>query len=84
MSSLASAFLGTAAHGPAAFPVEKQRRRIMLSAGNQQHKLENPSGPHLAPPQKTKLLQVAASIATASIPAASIVWLCDHFKQGNT
>jgi hypothetical protein len=35
MSSDAPAFHGTAAHGPAALSVEKQWRRIMLSAGNQ-------------------------------------------------
>ena len=37
----------------------------------------------LAPPQQKQLRQVAASIATASVPAASIVWLCDQFKQSN-
>jgi hypothetical protein len=31
-----------------------------------------------SPPQKTNLRRVAASIAAASIPAASIVWLCDQ------
>jgi hypothetical protein len=41
---------GTAVQGPAVLSVEKQWRRIMLSVGNQQHNLENPSGPHLAPP----------------------------------
>jgi len=73
MSSDDPAFRGTAAHGPATLAVEKQWHRIMLSAGNQQHNLENPSGPHLAPPQNKNLRQVAASIAAASIPAASIV-----------
>ena len=63
MSSDAPAFRGTAAHGPAVLSVEKQRRRIMLSAGNQQHNLENPSGPHLAPPQtKSKLRQVPLQV----------------------
>jgi hypothetical protein len=51
----------------------------MLSVRTLQHNLESPSGPHLAPPrcEQKQLRQVAASIAAASIPAASIVWLCD-------
>jgi hypothetical protein len=40
---------------------------------------------NLAPPRPKKTLrQVAASIVAASIPAASTVWLCDQFKDGNT
>ena len=51
------AFDGTAAHGPAPRSVEKQWRRIMLSVGNQQHNLENPSGAHLAPPPQAQTRQ---------------------------
>jgi hypothetical protein len=73
---------GTAVQGSAVLSVEKQWRRIMLSVGSQQHNLENPSGPHLAPPPSPnkKMRQVVASIAAASIPAAWIVWLCKQFK----
>jgi hypothetical protein len=58
----------------------------MLSVWIQLPNLEHRSGRHLAPPkQKPKQLrQVLASIAAALIPAASIAWLCDQFKQGNT
>jgi hypothetical protein len=65
---------GTTVQGPAVLSVEKQWRRIMLSVGNQQHNLENPSGPHLAPPP------LPNKNCAASIPAAWIVWLCKQFK----
>ena len=57
----------------------------MLSVGNHQHNLESPFGPHLTPPFATQQQrQVVASIAAASIPAASIVWLYNQVKQSNT
>jgi hypothetical protein len=83
MSSVASAFHGTAAHGPAALSVEKQRRRIMLSAGNQKQKLENPSGPHLARPPTNKT-SPSGCFDCGCLDSCSIVWLCDQFKQSNT
>ena len=82
MSSDAPAFRGTAAHGPAALSVEKQRHRIVASAGNQQHRLENPSGPHLAPPpQKANFAKCLFKFTSgaAGVYEFAIVGLLDRF-----